>query len=435
MTSNSSTLQPLDLPNKLAGNPLNPPRYAVRVKNARGEKIVLGDPAITRALVALMDVHAINAGAACHWGGPAAFAEIMSAAHGLMFAAQSKPWHEAFNFVNDAGHTENGLYALRANYNYGGLTFEDLKKFRSLGSKLTGHGESHLYPEGILLSNGPLGSAFPQSQGLALADKAAGRSRVTICAISDGAMMEGEAKEALAAIPGFAAKGKLNPYMLILSDNDTKLSGRISQDAFSMEPTFCSMETLGWNVIRVENGHDLQAVYLAVEKGVEAARLNPAKPVCLWVKTIKGYGVKATMENASGSHSFPLKDGEKIIEFVNEICGGNPPAEIAAWAAELRRDWEEKQKNKTTATASAVKKDKVQAGLSEGAIQAAREGYPVFSISSDVQGSTGMAAFQKSFPERFLDVGVAEANMISVGAGFAKAGFIPIVDTFAQFGV
>jgi hypothetical protein len=49
-----------------------------------------------------MDVHAVNGGAACHWGGPAAFAEIMAAIHGIMFATKGRPWHEAFNFVNDA---------------------------------------------------------------------------------------------------------------------------------------------------------------------------------------------------------------------------------------------------------------------------------------------------------------------------------------------
>jgi transketolase len=59
----------------------------------------------------------------------------------------------------------------------------------------------------------------------------------------------------------------------------------------------------------------------------------------------------------------------------------------------------------------------------------------VFSISADVQGSTGISPFQKSLPERFIEVGVAESNMISTGAGFAKAGYIPIVDTFGQFGV
>jgi len=69
-----------------------------------------------------------------------------------MFATQGRPWHEAFNFVNDAGHTENGIYALRANYGFDGMTFEDLKHFRGIKSKLTGHGESHLNPEGVLLS-------------------------------------------------------------------------------------------------------------------------------------------------------------------------------------------------------------------------------------------------------------------------------------------
>ena len=71
---------------------------------------------IRRALVALMDMHAVNGGAACHWGGPAAFAEIVSSIHGIMFAVTGREWHEAYNFVNDAGHTENGIYALRANY-------------------------------------------------------------------------------------------------------------------------------------------------------------------------------------------------------------------------------------------------------------------------------------------------------------------------------
>src|SRR6059058_4227344 len=271
-------LSPLPLKTKLAPTP-GRPKYSVTVKNAKGEEVILGDPRATRALVALMDVHAVNGGAACHWGGPAAFAEIMAAIHGAMFATTGRPWHEAYNFVNDAGHTENGVYALRANYGFDGMTFETLKGFRSLTSKLTGHGESHLNPEGVLISNGPLGSALPQSQGLAIADRVARRDRVTICTVSDGASMEGEAKEAFAAIPGLAAKGRVNPYVLVISDNDTKLSGRITKDAFSMQPTFAAMADLGWNVIRVPNGHDLQSVYLAVEKGIQQAQANSKSPV------------------------------------------------------------------------------------------------------------------------------------------------------------
>jgi transketolase len=435
-------LKPLPLPVKLAGTPSRPPKYSVTVKNAKGEDVIVGDPRATRALVALMDVHAVNGGAAAHWGGPAAYAEMIAAIHAIMFGVKGRQWYEAYNFVNDAGHAENGIYALRANYGFDNLTFEDLKGFRGIKSKLTGHGEAHLNPEGVLLSNGPLGSALPQSQGLAIADKTAGRDRVTICVVSDGASMEGEAKEAFAAIPGLASKDRVNPFVMLISDNDTKLSGRITKDSFSMQRTFQAMGTLGWNVISVPNGHDLQAVYLAVEKGIEQARKNPNFPVCLWVKTIKGYGVKATMENPAGGHGFPLSNGEKIIDFVNEIYGGQTPEEFANWAKALREDWEKKEAEKKAKAAAApapaapaVKKDKIQSGLAKAAVKAAVEGLPVFSISSDVQGSTGISAFQKTFPDRYVEVGIAEANMVSTGAGFSKMGFIPIVDTFGQFGV
>ena len=253
-------LAPFALKSKLGTTPIRPPQYATQVNNAAGQVVVLGCPKATRGLVALMDVHAVNGGAACHWGGPAAFAEMLSAVHSIMYSVKDRPWFEAFNFVNDAGHAENGIYALQANYGFAGLTFEDLRGFRSIQSKLTGHGESHLNPEGVLLSNGPLGSSLPQAQGLAIADRVAKNDRTTICIVSDGASMEGEAKESFAAIPGLAAKGRVNPFVMIISDNDTKLSGRITKDSFSMQPTFAAMDSLGWKVIRVPHGHDLQEV-------------------------------------------------------------------------------------------------------------------------------------------------------------------------------
>jgi transketolase len=210
-----------------------------------------------------------------------------------------------------------------------------------------------------------------------------------------------------------------------------------------MQPTFEAMDDLGWDVRKVDNGHDLQLVFNTLEKAVADAKANPNKPVCIWAKTIKGYGVKSTMENSAGGHGFPLANGEKIVEFVSEIYDGTVPDEFANWAKALRAEWEKKEadkKAKAAAVAQApspvapVKKDKVQAGLAAGAIRAAKEGYPVFSVSSDVQGSTGISTFQKALG-RFIEVGIAEANMVSVGAGLSKAGFVPIVDTFGQFGV
>lgn len=440
-TVEAPKLTPLKVKNKLASTPASGPKYSVTVKTGSGAEAVCADPRATRALLALMNVHAVNGGAACHWGGPSAFAEIMSAIHSIMFSAKGRAWHEAYNFVNDAGHTENGIYALRALYGFDNMTFEDLKGFRGVKSKLTGHGESHLNPEGVLISNGPLGSGLPQAQGLAIGDKVTGNDRVTICTISDGAAMEGEAREAFAAIPGLASKGKVNPFVLVLSDNDTKLSGRITKDSFSMQGSFNGFAALGWNVVKVESGHDLQAVYLAVESAIAAAKADPAKPVCLWIKTVKGHGIKSTAENSAGGHGFPLANGEKIVDWIHEIYPTNAPGEFVSWAQGLRQDWEAKEAAKKakaaaeTGKAPASKKDKIQAGLAKAAIRAAAEGYPVFSVSSDVQGSTGISPFHKTFPERFIEVGIAEANMVSTGAGLSKAGYVPIVDTFGQFGV
>lgn len=425
-------IKPLDLICKLAPTPKKAPLYSLTVKNKKGENVVVADPRATRALLVLMNQHATIGGAACHWGGPAAFAEIMSATHALMFQDTKKNWYENFHFINDAGHAENGIYALRANYGFDDLTFDDLKKFRSIESKLTGHGEAHLNPEGVFISNGPLGSGLPQAQGLAMADKILKKSRITLCVISDGGAMEGEAKESFAAIPGFAKKNKLNPFIMLISDNNTKLGGRIDDDSYSMEPTFNSLENLGWKVQRVQNGNDLQAVYSSIEMAIDSVTADPQKPVAILFKTIKGYGIKSTMESASGGHGYPLLPyDDKLPAFINEIYSGEAPSQFLNWALDiLKMKPAPRETNSTT-----VKMEKVQDGFARAIIRAAKEKFPVFSLSSDLQSSTGIKAFHKEFPEHFIDVGIAESNMISSAIGFSKAGLIPIVDTFAQFGV
>lgn len=422
-------LTPIDRPSQLADTPSHAPQFAVQVKQSSGEPLQVVDPRATRAMVALMDMNAVLGGAASHWGGPSAFAELMSALHGIMFseaAKAKKPWHQLYNFVNDGGHCENGLYALKANYRYGTLTLAELRKFRSIESRLTGHGESHLFPEGVLLSNGPLGSAFPQAQGLAFADALADRKRVTVTAITDGACMEGEAREAMAAIPGLAASGKMAPFVLIISDNNTGLSGRLDEESYAMAPTFEALGDLGWEVFDLYDGHDLQHCVDMIEAGIQAARENPRKPVAIHARTVKGFGVKKTADSSSGGHGFPLKAAGELKAFLSEIYGGQEvPQVFLDWAAELE---------KTPANPGQPGK-KVQVGVSAALIKKRQEGLPIISLSSDLPGSTGVAEFQKAFPGSKQDMGVCESNMISTAAGLSKAGFIPVVDTFAQFGV
>ncbi len=427
-------------PSLLAGNPAGKPNFAATVKRANGSELSLACPVATRVMVALMNTDAVVGGAACHWGGPAGLAEIMSAIHGLMFT--KNPWLDAFNFVNDAGHTENGIYALKANYGYAGVTIKDLRGFRSITSKLTGHGEGHIFPEGVMISNGPLGSGLPTAQGLAMADRLADRKRTTICVISDGALYEGEAKEAVSAIPGLAAKDLVAPFVMVISDNNTKLSGRCDVDAFTQANYFASLEIQGWAVVKLANGNNLQDAFSAIERAVALAESNPKKPVVVWAKTVKGFGVASTEKSASGGHGFPLGGADaangKLRAFVNEILGGKQlAAEFETWLAAQEQAAKDKAAKAAAAPAAAPapKKDKIQSGFPKAMIAAAEAGLPVVSVSADLQGSTGVAPFRAKFPQFSFEVGIAESNMVSVAAGFSKLGYIPVVDTFAQFGV
>ena len=431
-------MKPLLRKNSLFSHKNKTPSYSTFIKSQAGRTLQLADPKVNRLALALMDMQAVQGGAASHWGGPSAFAEIVSALFGLVFALadeKKKSWYELFHIINDAGHTENGLYCLKANYGVAGLNFSSLKGFRSLASPLTGHGEAHLFPEGVYLSNGPLGSTLAQAEGLCMADRLAGVKRCTMVLMSDGACMEGEAKEAFSSIPGFFSKKQLNPFIVIVSDNNTKLSGRIDEDSYSLEPFFLSLAVQGWELIDIKKGHDLQSCVDALEKILMRPLEKFLKPVCFRVKTIKGFGAPLTEKSADGGHGFPLKSPETLPAFLKAIYGSEKiPQEFLTWCQELQEQWKKKSLLKNSSAEKTKKKIKVQAGIAKAMIHCKEQGLPVVSVSADLQGSTGVQPFQQKFPDCSFDMGVAEANMISVGAGFSRQGFIPVVDTFTQFG-
>jgi len=72
-------------------------------------------------------------------------------------------------------------------------------------------------------------------------------------------------------------------------------------------------------------------------------------------------------------------------------------------------------------------------GYSRGLAEAGRKNENVVAVSSDVAGSTGTEAFAKEFPERFIEVGVAEQNLVTVGSGLAAMGKMPFVAAYGAF--
>jgi transketolase len=74
-----------------------------------------------------------------------------------------------------------------------------------------------------------------------------------------------------------------------------------------------------------------------------------------------------------------------------------------------------------------------RSGFGAGLHEAGKRNSDVVALCADLTGSLMMDAFKDEFPERFIQAGIAEANMISVSAGLATGGKIPFAGTFANF--
>lgn len=79
------------------------------------------------------------------------------------------------------------------------------------------------------------------------------------------------------------------------------------------------------------------------------------------------------------------------------------------------------------------KSKELRAGMGDGLVEAGRRNANVVALSADVKGSVKMDAFAAAFPERFIQCGIAEANMISIAAGLSLCGKVPFVGGFAEF--
>jgi len=74
-----------------------------------------------------------------------------------------------------------------------------------------------------------------------------------------------------------------------------------------------------------------------------------------------------------------------------------------------------------------------RSGFGEALLEIGKENADVFALCADLTGSLKMDAFKKEFPERFIQTGIAEANMIGISAGLALSGKIPFCGSFAVF--
>lgn len=79
------------------------------------------------------------------------------------------------------------------------------------------------------------------------------------------------------------------------------------------------------------------------------------------------------------------------------------------------------------------KKESIRDGFGRGLVEAAKQYDQVVGICADLTDSTKMSLFAEAFPERFIEAGIAEQNIVTVGSGLAAMGKVPFVSSYAAF--
>ena len=252
----------------------------------------------------------------------------------MKFDPADSKWADRDRFVLSAGHGSMLLYSSLYLLGYNGMTIDQIKNFRQLGSKTAGHPE-YGHAEGIETTTGPLGQGVANAVGMAIAEaKLAAEfgadlvDHHTWCLAGDGCLMEGISQEAIA----FAGHLKLHKLTLIWDHNSITIDGAVSNSDSTDQ--IARFKAVGWNTIEVD-GHDQDALEAAL-----LASKKSDRPTMIAAKTTIGFGApkKAGTEKAHGA---PLGAeelaGAKAALGITYPAFEVPTAILDAWRAAATR--------------------------------------------------------------------------------------------------
>ncbi len=407
-----------------------------------------------------------------HPGMPMGMADVATVLFSrfLRFDPGMPDWPDRDRFVLSAGHGSMLLYALLYLTGYPGMSREELKNFRQLGSRTAGHPEYGHAP-GIETTTGPLGQGLGNAVGMALAERLLNArfgdalvNHTTYVIAGDGCLMEGLSHEA-ASLAGHLGLGKL---IVLFDDNQVSIDGptslAVSDD---QEARFAAY---GWEVQSVD-GHDPEAVATAI-----AAARESAQPSLIACRTVIGYGAPSKAGTAQ-THGAPL-GAEEVAGARTQLGWPHPPFEVpaeilatwralgapgaeasAAWRAHLagcdaktRDDFERRLAGVLPAGWRQALSDFKEASLAERPTIATRvSSQRVLDVlaaqipelvggSADLTGSNNTRAAKQAVVKRsdyggsYIHYGVREHAMAAAMNGLAlHGGVIPYGGTFLVF--
>jgi transketolase len=427
--------------------------------------------------IRFLALDAVEAAKSGHPGMPMGMAEIAVAlwTRHLRHDPGKPHWPDRDRFVLSNGHGSMLQYALLHLSGYD-LPLDELRRFRQLHSKTPGHPEVGLTP-GVETTTGPLGQGLANAVGMALAehllsaefnrDGHAIVDHYTYVFAGDGCLMEGISHEAC-SLAGTLGLGKL---IALYDDNGISIDGETR--GWFTDDTPKRFEAYGWHVVPNVDGHDVEAVSLAIAAG----RAEHTRPTLICCKTVIGKGAP-TKAGTADTHGAALGEREVAATRAALRWPHAPfvvPQEIRdRWDARARgaadeREWSGRfaryaeaypdlaaEFTRRTAgrlpdgfTKIADEFAHMQAGKGESvatrkASQQAIEAYAkllpeMIGGSADLTGSvftnwSGSVAVSASQPGNYVNYGVREFAMAAVASGLAlHGGFIPYTGTFLTF--
>ena len=212
-------------------------------------------------------------------------------------------WENRDRFILSGGHGSALLYSLLHFFGYG-ITIDDMKNFRQLGSKTPGHPE-YGHTVGVEATTGPLGAGMAMAVGMAMAENHLAATfnkegypvvdHYTYVLGGDGCMMEGISYEA------FSLAGTLGLEKLIVLYDSNNISIEGDTNIAFREDVRKRFEAFGFHTQLVEDGNDLDAIGAAIE----AAKNEKGRPSMIEIKTKIGAGCPAK-EGKASAHGEPL---------------------------------------------------------------------------------------------------------------------------------
>ena len=372
-----------------------------------------------------------------HLGGSFSAAEILSVLfnHELKIDASNPNWSERDRFILSKGHSNPGLYAILCQKGF--FSRDEYQKLRKINGILQGHPE-RITP-GVEYIAGFLGQGLSAGCGMALGFKREKKENRVFVLIGDGDNLEGQTWEAAR----FAVQNKLDNLTAIFDYNNI-LSDDTTDNVLSIKDPEKQWSSFGWNVIII-NGHDI----VQILKALELSKKSKDLPTMIIANTRKGHGISIWDDTAKSHGSWGPSDedyskGKKELEINRqEISVMNFKDSEIKFLEPMIKLKSDREENSTVKSESndfpnyrfkLGEKISLRSAFGMAAANLAKI-YKNFDLfDADVKSGTMAVSFEKHFPNRFIQCGIVEQNMVSAAAGYYLAtGRIPIVTTYAVF--